>query len=86
MEERVLLEADVHEGGLEVVLEVLDAAAEDAAHEAFLVGVLDHVLFETAVLEDGDARLELLDVDDDLALDLLLSEKACDLLDDCLYD
>ena len=86
VEERVLLEADVDEGGLEVVLEVLDASAEDAAHEALLVGMLDHVLFEAPVFEDGDAGLELFDVDDDFSLDLLLLEEANDLVDDGLDD
>ena len=86
VEERVLLEADVDEGGLEVVLEVLDAAAEDAAHEAFLVGVLDHVLLETPVFEYGDACLELFDVDDDFSFDLLLLEEAHDFVDDGLDD
>ena len=86
VEEGVLLEADVDEGGLEVVLEVLDASAEDAAHEALLVGVLDHVFLEASVFEDGDAGFEFLDVDDDFALDFLLLEEANDFVDDCLDD
>ena len=86
MEEGVLLEADVHERGLEVVLQVLYAAAEDAAHEALLVWVFDHVLLEAPVFQDGHAGLEFLDVDDDFALDLLLPEEAHDLIDNGLYD
>ena len=70
MQEGVLLEPDVDEGGLKIVLEILHATLEDAADEPFLLGVLDHELLETSVLEDRDAGLELLDVDDDLALHL----------------
>ena len=86
VEEGVLLESDVDEGGLQVVLQVLDAALEDAADEPLVLGVLDHELLEPAVLHHRDARLELLDVDDDLAPDLVSSEPACDLADDCLDD
>ena len=70
MEEGVLLQSDVDERGLQVVFEVLDAALEDAADEAFLLRMLDHELLKATVLHDGDARLELFDVDDDLALHL----------------
>ena len=51
MEEGVLLEADVHEGRFEAVLEVADLAFEDAADQALLGGALDGELLEPAVLE-----------------------------------
>ena len=71
VEERVLAHADVDERGLEVVLQILDAAPEDGADEALVGRVLDLELLEAAVLEDGDARLELLGVDDDLAREMV---------------
>ena len=71
----VLLESDVHERGLEVVFEVLDAALVDGAHQPFVRGMLHLELLEVAVFDDGDARLKLFGVDDDLALDLLLSKQ-----------
>ena len=58
MQEGVLLEADVHEGGLEAVLEIADLALEDAADEAFLGGALDGEFLERAVFEHGDAGFE----------------------------
>ena len=69
VEEGVLAETDVHEGGLEVVFEVLDAALVDGADEALLGGVFDLEVLEAAVFEDGDAGFEGLGVDDDFALD-----------------
>ena len=35
MEKRVLLEADVHEGGFQAVFEIADFAFENAADETF---------------------------------------------------
>ena len=74
MEERVLRKADIDERGLEVVFEVLHAPLEDGADEPLLFGVFDHVLFQPAVLHDGDARFELFDVDDDFTLELWFAE------------
>ena len=75
VDEGVLLHADVDEGGLEAVLEVLDAALVDGAHQPFVRGMLHLELLEVAVFDDGDASLKLFGVDDDLALDLLLSKQ-----------
>ena len=81
VEEGVLAEADVDEGGLEVVFEVLDAALEDGADEALRVGVLDLEVLEVAVLQDGDAGFQGFGVDDDLALDGRLASDAEHALD-----
>jgi hypothetical protein len=70
MEEGVFFEADIDEGGLEAVFEVLDAAFEDAADQAFVVGSFDGEFLEAAVLEDGDAGFEGFGIDDDLLVDL----------------
>ena len=69
VEEGVLLEADVHEGGLEAVFEVAHLAFEDAADQAFLGGALDGELLEPAFLEHGDAGFERLGVDDDFLVE-----------------
>jgi len=66
MQEGVFLEADVHEGGFEAVLEIADLALEDAADEALLGGALDVELLEAALFGDGDAGFEGFGVDDDL--------------------
>ena len=81
MEERVLREADIDERGLEVVFEVLHTSLEDGADEPLLFGVFDHVLFQPAVLHDGDARFELFDVDDDLSFELWFTEPVDDFLE-----
>src|SRR5208282_5168939 len=41
MQERIFLETDVHERGLETVFQVADLALEDAADEAFLGGAFN---------------------------------------------
>ena len=71
MEEGVFLEADVHEHGLEAVLDVFDAALEDAADDIAVALALDGVFLEAAVLEEGDAALEALGVDDEFVACLL---------------
>ena len=82
VQEGVLLEADVHEGGLEAVFEVAHPAFEDAADQALLGGALDVELLELAVLEHGDAGFERLGVDDDFLVDLLdRLDQALDFLD-----
>ena len=68
VQERVLLESDVDEGGLQVVLQVLHTPLEYAPDESFLLRMLDHEFLETSVLKDRDAGFELLDIDDDLSL------------------
>ena len=72
VQERVLLEADVHERGLEAVFEVAHPALEDAADEALLGGALDGEFLQLAVLQHGDAGFERLGVDDDFLVDLLV--------------
>ena len=70
MEKRVFLQADVDEGRLKVVLKILHTPLEHGVDEALLLGMLDHELLESAVLNDGHACFELFNVDDDLALHL----------------
>ena len=65
MQEGIALHADVDEGGLEVVLEVLDAALEDGADETLFGGVFHLIFLEAAVFQHGDAGLEFFGVDDD---------------------
>ena len=70
VEKRVLLQPDVDERRLQIVLQVLHASLEDAPDQPLLLRMLDHELLEPAILQNGYARLEFLDVDDDLALHL----------------
>ena len=72
MQERIFLEADVHERGFEAVFEVAHLALENAADEAFLGGAFDVEFLQPAVFEHGDARFERLGVDDDFLVDFLL--------------
>src|SRR5690606_15825577 len=67
VEERVFGVADVHEGGLEAGVEVLDAALVDAADHAVVGLALDLEFFEHAVHEEGDAFFEGFGVDDEFA-------------------
>ena len=71
VEKRVLLEADIHEGGFEAVFEVAHLAFEDAADQAFFGRPLDGEFLEPAFLGHGDAGFERLGVDDDFLVDLL---------------
>ena len=68
VEKGVLLEADIDERGLEVVLQVLDAALEDAPNEALLHGVLHLEFLNAAVFHNGHAGLQLFHVHHNLAL------------------
>ena len=82
MEERVLLEPDIDEGGFEAVFEVADFAFEDAADEALLGRAFDGEFLELAVFEHGDAGFERLGIDDDFLVDLLdRLDEALDFLD-----
>ena len=67
MEERVFGVADVHEGGFEAGIEVLDAALVDAADHAAVGLALDFELFQHAVHEKRDALFEGFGVDDEFA-------------------
>ena len=69
VEEGVLLEADVHEGGLEAVFEVADLAFEDAADEALLVV---RSMVNSSSLPSSTTRhagFERLGVDDDFLVE-----------------
>ena len=72
MQERIFLEADVHERGLEAVFEVAHLALENAADETFLRGAFDVEFLQPSVFEHGDARFERLGVDDDFLVSFLL--------------
>jgi len=71
MQKGVLLEANVHEGGFEAVLEIAHLAFEDAADEALLGGALDVEFLQLAVLGDGHAGFERFGVNDDFLVDFL---------------
>ena len=64
MEESVLLEANIHEGGLKHVFQVANAALENAAYEAFFRGAFDIKFLELSVFSHRDTRFERLGVDD----------------------
>jgi hypothetical protein len=68
VEEGALLEADVDEGRLDAGEHGFHAAEIDVADGAAMVGTIDEQLDELVVLEDGNARLALAAVDEDLAL------------------
>ena len=74
MEERIFFIADVHEHGLEALLDVAHAAFENAAYDVPFVGAFDVVFFEHAVLEERDALLQFFDGDDEFVASLAGSE------------
>ena len=83
MQERVFLETDVHERGLEAVFEVADLALENAADEAFLGGAFDVEFLQLAVFDHRHARFERLGVDDDFLVDFFLrADEPLDLFDE----
>jgi hypothetical protein len=63
MEKRVFVEADVDEHRLQTHLDVLNAAFVNAADYLARAATLDAVFFETAILEQRHAALELLHAD-----------------------
>jgi hypothetical protein len=65
VEESVLLQSDVHEHGLETLLDVAHPAFVNAADDVLGAGALDGVFLQHAVLDHGDALFEFLGVDDD---------------------
>ena len=67
VEEGVFGIADVHEGGFQAGIEVLDLALVDAADHAVIGFALDFEFVEDAVDEEGDAFFERLGVDDEFA-------------------
>ena len=73
MEERIFLEADIDEHGLEAVLDVFHAALVDAADDVAVAGPLDRVFLEYAVFEQRDALFEFFGTDDKLVAGLAWS-------------
>ncbi len=67
MEERALLQPDVHECGLDAGKHRLDLAQVDVAHYAAMVGPVDQEFDQAIVFEDGHARLALAAIDQDFA-------------------
>jgi hypothetical protein len=83
VEEGILFEADVDEGGFESVFEVADFAFEDATDKAFFTGAFDGEFFENSLFDNGNARFKRLGVDDDFLLGRhAFANQALDLLDD----
>src|SRR4030095_13078594 len=76
VEERRLLEADVHEGGLHAGEHPEHAALHHAADHAAALVALDVELDELLLLEDRDAGLARGRVDQDLVLHARPSERA----------
>jgi hypothetical protein len=64
MEERIFLEADVDEHRLQAVLDVFDAAFENAPDDVAIGFALDAVFLEHSVLHQGDAPFEFFGIDD----------------------
>ena len=71
VEKGVLLEPDIHKGGLEAILEIAHPSFEDAADQPLLGRALDGKLLEPALLGHGDAGLEGFGVNDNLLVDFL---------------
>ncbi len=83
MQERVFVETDVDERGLEARVEVLDAALVDATDHAVVGFALDLEAVEGAVDEERDALLEGFGIDDEFAEGtLFLAEHAENFLED----
>ena len=58
MQKGVLLEADVHERGLQAVFQVADFAFENAADQPFLGGAFNGEFLQRAFFEHGHAGFE----------------------------
>ena len=65
MQEGVFVEPDVDEHGFEALFDIADAAFENAANEAVGADTLDVVFFDDTFVEQGDAVLQFLAVDDE---------------------
>jgi len=70
MNEGVFLQSNVHKGGLQAVLHVLNPPLVDAPHDALLGRALDEELLQMAVLHDGHPGLQAFHIDDDFTLGL----------------
>ena len=67
MEKRVFRRTDIHEGGLQFLLQMGDASQIDGAGEEFiLVPTFDFVFFQSAVSQQRKAGLQLLAVENNL--------------------
>ena len=75
MQEGVFFEADVHEHRLEAMLDVLDAAFENAADDVAFGGTFDGVFFKLAIFQQGDAAFEPFAVNDELVAGLASETK-----------
>src|SRR5690606_38247906 len=67
MEEGALLEADVHEGGLNAGEDGFDLPQVDIPHGPPVVGAVDEEFYQAVVFQDGHAGVALAAVDEDLA-------------------
>ena len=74
MQEGVLLESDIHKGGLEAILQVLDHPLVDAPDNPFFRGMLNLELLQLAVLEHRHAGFEALGIDHNLTLETFPSK------------
>ena len=72
MQEGVLLEADVHEGGFQPVFQIADLAFVDAADQAVVIAAFDREFLQAAIFNDRHPGFQRLGVDDHFFVDLLL--------------
>ena len=89
VQEGILLQTDVHEHGLEALLDVLDAALVDAADKMSGADTLDGKLLEHSVLQQGDAVFKPFAIDDDacsLGDVLVACEEFFDLTDTVFHE
>ena len=66
MQERVLLEADVHKHRLQTHLDVLNFAFVNAPNNVARGVALDAVFFQAAIFQKRHSALQFLDADDEL--------------------
>ena len=64
VQEGVLFQSDVHEHGLEALLDVFDTSLEDATDNIHVAFALHGVFFEYAFLKHSDASFKFFDIDD----------------------
>ena len=89
MQEGILLKTDVHEHGLETLLDVLDASLVDAADKMSGADTLHGKLLEHSVLQQGDAVFKPFAIDDDacsLGDVLVACEEFLDLTDTVFHE
>ena len=82
VQEGVLLEANIHEGGLEPIFEVLHLALVDGANQPVIAGSFNREVFQFALLQNRDAGFQRFGVNHHFLDDLFLgSDELFDLLD-----